>query len=338
MAPILGGITDMVGGMFDAPSLQICMFGPRGVGKTTVLTSVYKNTTDGIAGSKVYMRSGDDKCGELLTYSDLLAGAIEKKNAANLPATNSVADYVFELGITGKKPTVKLRIKDFPGEYISENAPNNLKDEVRGFINKSNIIIVAVDTPFLMEDGGAHNSAKNNPSQVMHYIRHNPEEFKDKMVLFVPLKCERYFYDGQMQKVAERVKETYGDLRNFFLNNNVASAIVPILTLGGIEFDRMADHPNPMFGKQTLFRMYETNPTYNPLFCAQPIYYLLTYVGAYYDWLKRNGGILAILKNWLMAYLRNDGDFMTEINKMRRNIITDQLGFETFTPNSIFNI
>lgn len=335
MAPIFG---DIMGRFLAAPTLQICMFGPRGVGKTTVLTSVFKNTTDGIAGSKVYMRSGDDKCAELLEYSDLLTDAIETKNASNLPATNTVADYMFELGIIGKQPTVKLRIKDFPGEYIAENASNQAKDEVRGFINNSNIIMVAIDTPFLMEEGGKYNSEKNNPSQVIHYITHNPMEFKDKMVLFVPLKCERYFYDGRMQEVSDRVKETYGELKDFFRVNNVASAIVPILTLGGIELDRLENHPNPMFGKLAKFRMYEKNPTYNPLFCAQPIYYLLTYVGAYYDWLKRTGGMMAILRNLLMSYLRKDEDFLTEIQKMRGNIITYELGFEPFTSNSIFNI
>lgn len=329
---------DLIGRFLESPTLQICMFGPRGVGKTTVLTSVFKNTIDGIAGSKVYMRSGDDNCSELLNYSDLLTAAIETKNASNLPATNTVADYLFELGIIGKRPTVKLRIKDFPGEYIAEHASQQAKDDVRGFINNSNIIIVAIDTPFLMEDDGKYNSEKNNPSQVIHYIKHNPNEFKNKMVLFVPLKCERYFYDRRIQKVADRVKATYGELSSFFIENNVASAIVPILTLGGIEFDKLGNHPNPIFGKKAIFRMYEKNPTYNPLFCAQPVYYLLTYVGAYYEWLRRNGGMMAILRNLLASYLKRDGDFMTEIQKMRGNIITDELGFETFTSNSIFNI
>lgn len=40
----------------ETPVLNICMMGPRSVGKTTVLTSIFFETQDSVCGSKLYGR------------------------------------------------------------------------------------------------------------------------------------------------------------------------------------------------------------------------------------------------------------------------------------------
>lgn len=329
---------DVISKAFDAPTLRITMFGPRGVGKTTVLTSIFKDSTSGIAGSKIYMRAANENCQLLLNYADELSNAIEDGDPSKIPASNAEDDYLFEMGILGKKPTVRLQIQDFPGEYIDKEANDYQKEQVRKFVNESDVIIVAIDTPFLMEENGTYHKSKNDPDQVKGYMLHNPEQFKGKLVLFVPLKSERYLHEGRLAQVAERLKAEYGDLKDYFITNNVASAIVPIMSLGGMELDCLADDPTGKAEKVGRFRIYEANPKYEPLFCSQPIYYLLSYIAARYDYMKRRGNILDMMKNLVMSYLTKDNRFLTQIQQMRSSIITDALGFELYTSNSIFKL
>lgn len=324
--------------LIKTPTLKITMFGPRGVGKTTVLTSIFKDSTDGIAGSQIFMRSGNTNSSLLLDYSTALEYAIEEGNAAKLPASNTENDFLFELGVIGKKPTVNLQIQDFPGEYLKETATDYQKEQVRKFVDESNVILLAVDTVFLMEEKGRYNDSKNNPTLVKDYIRRNSDNFEDKLVLFVPLKSERYFHEGRMGEVAERVKQVYGDLRDYFIKNNIASAIVPIMSLGGMELDNLHDDPTGVAEKIATFRIYQPSPKYNPLFCSQPIYYLLTYVAAHYDLMKRKGTFLDTFRNLITTYLTKDTTFLCEIRSMRSNIIADTLGFEMVTSNSIFSL
>lgn len=323
----------------EAPTLRITMFGPRGVGKTTVLTSIFKDSTHGFAGSQVYMRAANDNCAKLRDYADELSFAIEQRDPSKIPASNTADDYLFQLGLLGKEPTVKLSIQDFPGEYIAATASASAKEQVRQFVTESEVIIVAIDTPYLMEEGGKYHKAKNDPDQVKAYMRHNPEQFKDKLVLFVPLKSEVYLHAGRLGDVAARVKEEYGDLKDYFVNNNIASAIVPIMSLGGMEFDHFDD--DRFGGKAAKFRIYEAEPKYAPLFCAQPIYYLLSYVAELYDLRQRKVGffdVLSRVRNLVFSYLAKDGEFLNQIRAMRKQVIVNRLGFEIITSNSIFKL
>ena len=122
----------------------------------------------------------------------------------------------------------------------------------------------------------------------------------------------------------------YGDLKKLFLQNNTASVITPILTLGGMEYDMMTDNITKQ-GKQSklaTYRLYEADPTYTPLFCSQPIYYLLSYVSGYYDWSqKQPKSILERLKDAINSYLTRDDEFRLEISKMFKLLLTDEHKF-----------
>lgn len=199
-----------------------------------------------------------------------------------------------------------------------------------------------VDTPFLMEDGGKYNMQKNMVDLVTKYFTKDPEAVKNKLVLFVPLKCERYYYDDRLDEVARKVKVTYGKLIEFFKQNNIASVVTPILTLGGIELDHMAD----MTGKDgitirnAVYRTYADDPEYAPKYCSQPLYYLLSYVSSYYAWMKQNkkATIWEKIKMSIFSSIYKDDDFAAEMRKLSNFIVNGENGFETVTTNSILNI
>lgn len=320
----------------EPPMLSICMMGPRAVGKTTVVASIFAESEKGMNGSPLFMRSGNSLTSQLITYREELSYAIKKRDVAQLPATEHVADFIFELGILGRKPIIKLSIKDFPGEKLID-APQ----EVEAFMASSQVVIVAIDTPYLMVDGGAYNEEHNKPKLVKDYLRKHSSQLSNKLVLFVPLKCERWFHDGQIDIVTKEVFNTYGDLKDIFVQNNTACVVTPILTLGGMEFNCMTDNTTKQ-GKQSrlaTYQLYEAAPIYSPLFCSQPIYYLLSYVAKYYDWLQAQPkSLFEKLKDSINSYLTNDSEFRFEISKMYKYILTDKQGYKVITSNSIFNI
>lgn len=323
----------------EPPTLSLSMMGPRAVGKTTVVASIFAQSQENISGSNLYMRSASQDTAKLISYKTMLEHAIEERNPAILPATSVEADFLFDLGLVGKNPTVKLAVKDFPGEFLTDESPDK-RMRVANFMRKANVIMVAIDTPYLIEESGRFNSEKNMPEIVKNYILKHAAEFQNKLILFVPLKCERYFHEERMQDVANRVIDVYGGLKHFFLDNNIASIISPIITLGGMEFDKMVSNSTGMgtVTKIATYRIYEEAPSYEPLFCSQPLFYLLTYVSAYYSWLQSQPkSFIDRVKNAFTSYLTADAQFRTEISKMHKRIITDKFGYRILTTNSIFN-
>lgn len=339
---IFSKISDAIGGNSSnaTPTLSICMMGPRSVGKTTVLTSIFHESQSQICdGSSIYLKALDSDTNTLNDYYAMLVDAVAKKNASNLPASNAISEFQFGLGLAGRSESVKLTIRDFPGEYLTSTIQRD-REEVYNFIANATVILIAVDTPYLMEEGGRYNAEKNKVDVVTHYLKDNMAAIKDKLVLFVPLKCERYLHDGKLAQVSERVKETYKELTDYFSKNNIASFVTPIITLGGIEFDSMKE--SGMAGeisKVSVFRPWEARPEYKPLFCPQPLYYLLTYVANYYEWQKKQKkGLMASFMNSFFSFIKNDSKFFEEMKKLTRFVIYNKNGFIPITTNSIIKI
>lgn len=338
----LSKIGDAIAGNFSSatPTLSICMMGPRSVGKTTVLTSIFhESQTQIYEGSDIYLKALDTNTNTLNDYYTMLVDAVAKRNASNLPASNAISEFHFGLGLVGRKESVKLTVRDFPGEYLTSTI-NSDREEIYNFMANATVILIAIDTPYLMEEDGQYNEEKNKVGIVTHYIKDNVSAIKDKLVLFVPLKCERYMHDKKLMQVSERVKTAYSDLIDFFAHNNIASFVTPIITLGGVEFDSMIGNNIPgEISKLSVFRPWEVNPTYKPLFCPQPLYYLLTYVTNYYEWQKKQEtSLVNSFLDSFFSFIKSDSKFFEEMKKLTRFVIYNQNGFIQLTTNSILKI
>lgn len=343
-------VTDTVGNVGNAisekmdsrtPTLSICMMGPRSVGKTTVMTSIFAESQSQLCeGSRLYLRALDQNTSKLNDYHTMLVDAVAKKDASNLPASNVVSKFLFGIGVVGRTPSVKLTIQDFPGEYLTSSIQAD-RDEVYNFMAGANIILIAIDTPYLMEEGGKYNNDKNKIDVVTHYLKDNSQAVKDKLVLFVPLKCERYIHEGRVDEVSEKAVEAYSELISFFRNNNIASLVTPIITLGGMEFDTMVDAPAGISDvpKIAKYRSWDKLPEYSPLFCPQPLYYLLTYASNYAEWQQQQKkGFFQHIMDSFYSFLKKDADFRTEVSKLSRFILYNRNGFIPVTHNSILRL
>ena len=121
----------------------------------------------------------------------------------------------------------------------------------------------------------------------------------------------------------------------------MACAVTPIQTLGGVEFDRFVNNNNSMsaLSKLSSYRFYGDNPEYQPMFCVQPLYYLLTYVANYYEWSKAHPkGFLDKLKDSLTQFLKDDDEFLHEIKILSSKMKVDDFGYRILNNNTILNI
>ena len=318
------------------PTLRICMLGPRAVGKTTVLTSVFADTQNDLAGTGLFFRYKTGSASDqLISYKSKLQLCIECGDPGKLPASGDISQFDFEVGYANRVKTNVL-VKDYPGEYLIDESK---KHYVTEFLSESNVVLIAIDTPYLMEENGKYNSEKNKPEIVSSFVKNNPDSFANKLILLVPLKCERYAHDKRIDEVSKRVKEVYSDLITFCKEKNVACVVAPILTLGGIEFDVMKSNDFAGISTVPAYRMYEKDPKYKPRFCVQPMYYLMLYAAYYSEWSKDHlTGFLEKIQDMLARLFTSDENFKTALREMRKNLLTDKFGYEILTTNSIFKI
>jgi len=53
---------------------------------------------------------------------------------------------------------------------------------------------------------------KNRPELVMDFLIKNLNSESEKLVILVPLKCEKYFADGRIDQVTDQVRKSYSVL------------------------------------------------------------------------------------------------------------------------------
>ncbi len=325
------------------PTVKATMLGPRAVGKTSIMASIFSDSRKEVAGTRLCFVP-QESCANKLTLKkaklqDIIIKRKEfsdKPNTGAIEASSTVTSFDFDMGLKDRAKSINISIKDFPGEYLDSKP-----DEVSEFIEESHIVMIAIDTPYLMEDNGRYNEEKNDVNHVISFFMNHTKSLKNKFILLVPLKCERYFHDGKIEEVSARVKDVYSSLIDFCKENNIACAVTPIQTLGGVEFDRFIDNNSPMsaLSKLSSYRFFEDKPEYLPMFCVQPLYYLLTYVANYYEWSKAQPkGFLDKLKGSLTSYLKDDDEFLHEIKILSSKMKVDEFGYRILNNNTILNI
>lgn len=340
----LKGLKDKLSGKIaQKPTLKATMMGPRAVGKTSLMASIFNETRDTVAGAGFFFVPTDETAKDLSIKNLQLKNIIEtRKSIQDAPQTGAIeassteTTFCFEMGLVGRASSINVQIKDFPGEYLVSNP-----QKVTEFIQESSVIMVAIDTPYLMEDGGKYNEAKNDVKRVTRFLEQNSDTIKDKMILLIPLKSERYFHDNRLEELNAKVKQVYAKLIDVCSESNIACVITPIQTLGHVEFDKFVD--NSMgYGtlpKLSRFRFYGENPRFLPMFCVQPLYYTLTYVANQYEWISHQPkGLMDRMKNSILAYLKDDDDFFHEIKKMGEHIKYEDDGYEIVVTNTIFKL
>lgn len=335
----------------ERPTMKIAMMGPRAVGKTTVLTAVFNETKMSIATTMLKLTDRGDTGKELQDRLYYLKSVFREQEEitdksqpeAGLAATSSEHLFQFSFGVLGKEPSIDMEIKDFPGEYVISHP-----DRVTTFINESTAIFIAIDTPHLMERDGEFNEIKNKPSIITQFFRDVLQEFdNEKLVILIPLKCEKYFRENRMEDVLQRVEEVYAELIALFRQNSrICCSVAPILTLGDVIFDDFqytssGDVDLDIDGTPRLVRYkYVGNPPkYSPRFCSQPLYATLSFLAAQYTRDRKRKSFWRKWLNGIWNLFKTDDQLFQEVLKMEKNRLTDNsnLGYKVLCGGELFH-
>lgn len=284
------------------------MLGGKRCGKTTVLASMCNEIDKALAGTNMSLVVTNDQTRNEL--SNAITNIIQKVKVFEKPLTRTEVDenptsaqktYSFGLSMGQNNKGIPFQIHDIPGEWLT----NENQDKVRGLIHNSQVIIIAIDTPYLfakmMSDKGYgyYHEAYNKPLEIANFFKNSlsVNDIESRLILFVPIKCERYYHlthtpqlnafgRDYMQEIVEAVGDGYKDLMQYLRSNpqlvlNCTVAITPILSAGGIDFvqfkhDEETGKTVSLYQEAEFLENYEKG--YTPKFCEQPMIYSLVYV------------------------------------------------------------
>ena len=132
---------------------------------------------------------------------------------------------------------------DVPGEWMEENHAKH--SELVKQVKESDVFVIAIDTPYLMQDENPNiNTVWNRTEEIDNLLANIITEDKadKKLILFVPVKCEKWVNSGEIDRVTEKVKQAYRVTINKWVNNPAVEMwVMPIQTAGGLEHTRLLD-------------------------------------------------------------------------------------------------
>ena len=301
----------------EPSKMKVLMLGASRAGKSSILASLMYTLDDireqsGVTNiqikpdknTEVNMRA---KRNDLrTTFDEAINNGYYKLNLDDNPDSGE-RPFTFQVTYSDaggeERALPDIEFRDIPGEYLTKKEKEDL---LKGLIVEANVIMVAIDTPTLMEEDGIYCESWNHQGLISsaltkHIIHGN--RMQQKLILFVPLKCEKYYHDDQMEDVNQRVKEVFDVLlKNLKTNcsDSLTIAITPILTMGGIKFwefekslNGVVDVNNfPLVTSEGDLNQFATRPKkawyvpcgrpakFSPKFCEQPMLYTLAFLYA----------------------------------------------------------
>ncbi len=269
--------------------VNVMMLGGRRCGKTSVLAAMTRGFDDALSNTQLTVGPADDDTMDVLEEKrreglELFA----RKDVAFTPDDNPNLDekvYSLFVELSGKRRRICINFVDQPGEWLVNKGEQG-RNKLRGRLKESRILMIAIDTPYLMEENGVYNDYRNYCDRITSEIK--AQGFLNNgscMILFVPLKCECYKNDDRMNEVADRVREAYKSLiQDVRKIKGCYCAITPIFTLGGIAFSHFERERGEIVIEEKYkiptAKYYRPDPKQKeptPEFCEQPMLYVLAY-------------------------------------------------------------
>ena len=289
-------------------AINILMIGGKRCGKTTVLASMCNEIGKALAGTGMAISIRSEQ-----TQNDLqmaISNIRQKIDVFKKPLTRVEVDdnptsamktYYFGLRLNESGKEIPFQITDIPGEWLTDSH----QAQVKALVHNSQVIMIAIDTPYLfakmMTDKGygIYHEEYNKPMEIANFFKNSlsTDDLMGRLILFVPIKCERYFHlthtpelnafnRDYMHELVNAIGDGYRELLHYLkstpqLVTSCTMAITPILSAGGIDFvhfktDSATGKVVSLYQKAEFLKEYEQG--YAPKFCEQPMIYALTYI------------------------------------------------------------
>lgn len=281
--------------------VNVMMIGGRRCGKTSVLAAMQDSFNKKVSGTPLRFDTADgttvkvlgDKISEIQEYF-----TVKGHSPTFVPddtPTKDISTYSFNVGLKDSKTKSKIKINfiDLPGEWVVNHTHD---DEIMDNMSKSRVLIIAIDTPHLMEENGRFNERRNHCYDIIEMVKRVGFADADKgagLILLIPLKCERYYNDKRMEEVLIKVKEAYSDLIQYINQPGVDGkrsscqvAVTPIRTMGGAAFEKFERDDNLEIKLDSGYKTPEEAIYYfpdmnklkpEPADCEQPVLYVLDF-------------------------------------------------------------
>ncbi len=291
--------------------MTIAMLGASGVGKTSLLTSMYQQLEDTV--NQTHLQFSPDPRTSALLQQQLIRLQNSYSEVTYEPVgtvgTRDQRVFGFGIGRPGRKPTLNLEFIDYPGGWLF-----NRPEEVTQIIANSNVILVVIDAAALMEADGKWNELVNTPQMIISTFKTALQGVSEpRMVLFVPVKCESYVADeARARDLHDAITRTYGRLVQLFdadgLRDKVIAGITPVQTTGCLIFSRIEEKTEPERYPIFYFRKRHPTAPYAPADAEQPLRYIL---GFLIRLQRERRNLMTVLLDRL---LQNDKPFLEAIN------------------------
>lgn len=247
-----GGIEKKETGEVAFTPFKVSMVATSGFGKTTLLSCMYQHVSQQLTQvGKMRIDCESEEERRRLKYNlklmnDAVAtGQLHTTVSAALSGTSERKEFEFymELSHENEKLQIPFTIMDFPGGWIKEGG----KAEIKETLNDSRILLVPVDAPVIMsaktpEEIQASRrvlSVDDVKELVEEWAQHRKAKQDEKaLLIFVPVKCEKYLHHKQDNELEKAVKKHFGEV--FQTVKNIAPMVeqyyLPVETYGCVEF------------------------------------------------------------------------------------------------------
>lgn len=244
-----------------AETLKVLMMGGRRAGKTSVLAGLVNTMVNGDI--KNLLAINDVTV--LMPDQEFLANKIErlKESVKSLSGktflvddskTSSFTTHSLQFEIPGTSNNMTIEFKDANGEFYESRASYDThggapisKEQIIDAVKEADVYVIAIDTPYLMEAVNPGNElcdesinmAYNHVDDIHSYLTYidDKDGADAKLVLFVPIKCEKWVHRGEADKVTQRIKDVYKTVFKALDDyKNLQVDIIPVETVGAIEF------------------------------------------------------------------------------------------------------
>ncbi len=237
---------------------KIGVVGPNRVGKTSLITSILKDTQTLLSNTSLSIHpEGKPTKLRLDRHRKELEGSLYAKefNPGGLKGTEE--PFKFELMIDPGMPEmgIRLGLLDYPGGWIDdERRPEGREkdwNECLSWINESSVLLVPIDSAVLMEaDQSRYQRAVPwilTTTEVEDIARMWAKERKQRnrepaLLILCPLKCESYFTDNggqrdESKELFDKVSKAYSGLLKSVRDEASHCKIIyaPVDTIGCVE-------------------------------------------------------------------------------------------------------
>lgn len=228
---------------------EIAMLGPRSIGKTSLMAALYDGFDKSTKGINLQLVPDVDTQNRLDDTLAMLKSAVVPNDTLKLgdgiEGTTVAEQFIFDLGQKARKPDLRVMFHDYPGEWLLNG---NAKD-VETFVQRCSCIVIPINAAAVMVEKGKYHEQFNRANLVLRTLKktltqESTRDYGPRLVVLAPVKCETWTTKrARLSELVSAVTERYSELLEYLnseaIRSDVALAIVPVQTLGCVEFSRV---------------------------------------------------------------------------------------------------